>query len=68
MPRRKRFYTQAGVAETEGGFAVTLDGKPIRTPSGRHVVAPNTDIAEAIATEWNAQVETINPLTMPLTR
>src|SRR6266702_6288237 len=68
VPQRKRFYTSAGVAEADGGFAVTLDGKPIRTPSGRHVVAPNRAIAEAIAAEWNAQVETINPLTMPLTR
>ena len=39
-PRRKRFYKEAGIAEADGGFAVTLDGKPIRTPSGRHVVAP----------------------------
>ena len=39
-PQRKRFYKEAGVAEAEGGFAVTLDGKPIRTPSGRQVVAP----------------------------
>ena len=68
VPQRKRFYTTAGVGEADGGFTVTLDGKPIRTPSGRHVVAPNADIAEAIAAEWNAQVETINPLTMPLTR
>ena len=67
-PQRKRFYKAAGFAEAEGGFAVTLDGKPIRTPSGRHVVAPNRTIAEAIAAEWEAQVETINPLTMPLTR
>ena len=34
-PRRKRFYAEAGVGEADGGFAVTLDGKPIRTPSGR---------------------------------
>ena len=67
-PQRKRFYKAAGFAEADGGFAVTLDGKPIRTPSGRHVVAPNRTIAEAIAAEWEAQVETINPLTMPLTR
>jgi chaperone required for assembly of F1-ATPase len=67
-PQRKRFYTGAGVAEADGGFAVTLDGKPIRTPSGRQVVAPTRGIAEAIAAEWNAQGETINPLTMPLTR
>jgi chaperone required for assembly of F1-ATPase len=67
-PQRKRFYTAAGVAEADGGFAVTLDGKPIRTPSGRQVVAPTRGIAEAIAAEWNAQGEMINPLTMPLTR
>ena len=67
-PQRKRFYTNAGVAEADGGFAATLDGKPIRTPSGRPVVVPSRDIADAIATEWNAQGETIDPLTMPLTR
>ena len=67
-PQRKRFYKAAGFTEAEGGFAVTLDGKPIRTPSGRHVVAPNRGIAEAIAAEWEAQGETIAPLTMPLTR
>ena len=39
-PRRKRFYKEAGIAPAEGGFAVTLDGKPIRTPSRRQVVAP----------------------------
>jgi chaperone required for assembly of F1-ATPase len=67
-PQRKRFYTNAGVAAADGGFAVTLDGKPIRTPSGRQLVAPTSAIAEAIAAEWNAQAETIDPLTMPLTR
>ena len=39
-PQRKRFYKAAGFAEAEGGFAVTLDGKPIRTPSGRQVEFP----------------------------
>src|SRR5690349_9365442 len=38
-PRRKRFYTSAGVAEADGGFSITLDGKPIKTPSGRVVIA-----------------------------
>jgi chaperone required for assembly of F1-ATPase len=67
-PQRKRFYTSAGVAEADGGFAVTLDGKPIRTPSGRQITAPTREIADAIAAEWNAQGEMINPLSMPLTR
>jgi chaperone required for assembly of F1-ATPase len=67
-PRRKRFYASAGVGEGNGGFSVTLDGKPIKTPSGRQVIVPARSIAEAIAAEWNAQGETIDPLTMPLTR
>jgi chaperone required for assembly of F1-ATPase len=69
-PLRKRFYTEVGVgvAEADGGFAITLDGKPIRTPSGRHVVIPSREIADAVAAEWAAQAETIDPMTMPLTR
>jgi chaperone required for assembly of F1-ATPase len=67
-PKRKRFYTAAGVTEAEGGFAVTLDGRPIKSPSGRKVLAPTAGIAEQIAAEWDAQGEHIDPLTMPLTR
>ena len=67
-PQRKRFYKQAGFAAADGGFSITLDGKPIRTPSGRTVTVPNGEIAQAIAREWQAQGESIDPLTMPLTR
>src|SRR5437764_7988844 len=67
-PRRKRFYASADVLEIDGAFAVTLDGKPIRTPSGRQVAMPVKEIAEAIAAEWEAQRDTIDPLTMPMTR
>ncbi|MCK1391341.1 ATP12 family protein [Bradyrhizobium sp. 1] len=68
VPLRKRFYQEAGVAEVEGGFAIMLDGKPIRTPSKRQVVIPSRALADAVAAEWAAQGETINPMTMPLTR
>jgi chaperone required for assembly of F1-ATPase len=68
VPRRKRFYGRAGVAETPDGFAITLDDKPIRTPSGRQLVAPIRQIADAIAAEWEAQKEFLDPLTMPFTR
>jgi chaperone required for assembly of F1-ATPase len=67
-PRRKRFYGHAAVAEAADGFAVTLDGKPIRTPSGRQVVVPARQIADAVAAEWEAQKEFLDPLTMPFTR
>ena len=67
-PQRKRFYKEAAVTETEDGFGVALDGKSVRTPSGRALTAPTREIADGIVAEWNAQVEHINPLTMPLTR
>ncbi|MEH2486166.1 ATP12 family chaperone protein [Bradyrhizobium sp. AZCC 2230] len=67
-PLRKRFYKEVGVAEAEGGFAITLDGKPIRTPSSRQVVIPARALADAVAAEWAAQGEALDPVTMPLTR
>ena len=67
-PQRKRFYAQAGVAETPKGFGVMLDGKAVRTPSRRLLAAPTREIAEAIAAEWDAQKEIIDPTTMPMTR
>ena len=68
-PQRKRFYTSAGVGEAEGGGStVTLDGRPIRSPSGRVVTIPSRIIAEAVAAEWEAQKETIDPMTLPMTR
>ena len=51
-----------------GGFAITLDDKPVRTPSGRALVAPTRPIADAMAAEWKAQPENIDPLSMPFTR
>jgi len=66
--QRKRFYTNAGVGEADGGYTVTLDGKPIKTPSGRAVIVPVRSLAEVAAAEWNSQVEFVDPLTMPVTR
>ncbi len=67
-PKRKRFYAKAGVAEGKDGFAITLDDRPIRTPSGRQVIVPVREIAGLIVAEWEAQHEFIDPLTMPMTR
>ncbi|MEO6396251.1 MAG: ATP12 family protein [Devosia sp.] len=64
----KRFYKEVGTKAVEGGFAVTLDGKSPRTPGMKPVVAPKQAIAEAMAAEWAAQEEFIDPRTMPLVR
>ncbi|EAQ35887.1 Chaperone required for the assembly of F1-ATPase [Nitrobacter sp. Nb-311A] len=66
--QRQRFYACASVKETPEGFAILLDDKPVRTPSRNVLAAPARAIAEAIAVEWDAQRDVINPMTMPLTR
>ena len=65
----RRLYKQATVeAEPEGGFAVALDGRKIKSPAGRLLIAPTRCLAQAIAEEWAGQGDKIDPLTMPLMR
>ena len=65
---RKRFYKQAELVDAQDGVGISLDGRPILTPRRRAFVAPTRPLAEAIAAEWEAQGETIDPRNMPLTR
>jgi len=66
---RKRFYSRAHAGEAEGGgFSLLLDGKPVKTPARRALTAPTAPLAQAIAEEWNAQADLIDPGRMPLTR
>lgn len=66
--RRKRFYTTAAVAPSEAGFDVLLDQRPMLTPAKARLALPTRAAAEAIAAEWQAQGEEIDPTQMPLTR
>ena len=63
----KRFYGRAAAAPEQGGVAVLLDGRPVRTPGRNLLRVPTEELAEAIADEWNAQGETVDPHSMPLT-
>ena len=65
---RARFYKQAQVGEGPDGFAVLLDGKPVRTPARNLLAAPDRALAEALAAEWNEQMDKVDPAAMPLTR
>ena len=65
---RRRFYDKATVESGASAFAVLLDGKPVRTPGRRALAAPGSGLAEALAAEWNAQKEVVDPAAMPLTR
>lgn len=64
----KRFYAQATTEAGEGGFALLLDGRPARTRLKAPLVAQGAAAAALLAAEWNAQVEIIDPATMPVTR
>src|SRR4029453_5966085 len=64
----KRFYQRVDVADRDGGFALLLDGKPVRTPGKKQLLLPSRGLAEAVAEEWRAQKERIDPATMPLTK
>ena len=65
---RKRFYADVSISRVDPGWQVLLDGKPIRTPSRKLVTAPNEVLAAALASEWRAQIDVLDPLTMPMTR
>jgi chaperone required for assembly of F1-ATPase len=67
-PQRERFYADVSVEKAAEGWRVLLDGKPVRTPSRKLLAAPEHEIATIIAAEWQAQVEVLDPMTMPMTR
>jgi chaperone required for assembly of F1-ATPase len=60
----KRFYKQAIVGE---GRRILLDGRPVKTPARQDLALPSDALADAIAEEWNAQGERIEPRAMNLT-
>jgi chaperone required for assembly of F1-ATPase len=64
---RKRFFTRAHVSEV-APYSVLLDARPVKTPAANALAAPARALGEAIAAEWDAQGERIDPATMPLTR
>ncbi|HUB96133.1 MAG TPA: ATP12 family protein [Stellaceae bacterium] len=64
----KRLYRHAAVETAEGGFAITLDGKIVRTPGKAALVLGSRALAEAIAAEWQAQGDRVDPESMPMTR
>lgn len=63
----KRFWKEAAAVPAAGGWAIELDGKPLRTPARKPLVAPSEALSRAIAREWNDAGETVDPRAMPLT-
>jgi len=66
LPRR--FWKETGVVEEDGRFALSLDGRRAKTPAKNVLAVPSRALAEAVAAEWDAQTQTLDPAAMPLTR
>ena len=64
----KRFYQTANVAARQDGFALMLDGRLARTPAKSPLALPTREAAQAVANEWTAVVDVIDPRSMPMTR
>ena len=64
----KRFWKTATATPVDGRFTVLLDDRPVRTPAKALLHVPTLAMAEAIASEWDAQEKMVDPRTMPVTR
>jgi chaperone required for assembly of F1-ATPase len=62
----RRFWTEVSVGDAGSDFAVALDGRPIRTQRGAAQIVPTRDLAEALAEEWRAQGDELDPRAFPL--
>ncbi|WP_426238107.1 ATP12 family chaperone protein [Pararhizobium sp. DWP1-1-3] len=68
-PLAKRFYKSVGIGPAEdGGHAILLDGRTVRTPAKHYLTVPTQAAATLLAAEWDAQKDEIDPATMPVTR
>jgi chaperone required for assembly of F1-ATPase len=68
-PLPKRFYKVAGFEPVPGKpvWRIVLDGRPAKTPGKQGLELPTAALASAIAQEWQAQAEFIDPAAMRLT-
>ena len=62
-----RFYSHATLRAAQGGFEILLDERPVKTPARRPLLLPSEPLARAVAEDWNAQGEKVDPRSMPLT-
>ena len=64
MVAKKRFYKSVLLADD--GLSIQLDGRNLRSPAGSLLRLPTMSLTSAIADEWQAQGDDVDPATMPL--
>ena len=63
----RRFWTNVAVTPHADGFQILLDGKAALTPARAPLATRHLRLAEAVAAEWAAAGEIIDPRMMPMT-
>ncbi|MBV1868263.1 MAG: ATPase [Marinosulfonomonas sp.] len=66
--KAKRFWSHARSMPKGDGYQILLDDREVKTPGRVSLIVPTSGLAKAIAAEWDAQTDQINPDTMPFTR
>ncbi|AWP17417.1 putative ATP synthase mitochondrial F1 complex assembly factor 2 [Scophthalmus maximus] len=65
---RRKFYQDVSISQGDGGiYEINLDRRKLKTPGGKLFTVPNEALAIAVATEWDAQRDTLKFYTMHLT-
>ena len=66
----KRFWKNVDIEKRDGGYAVTLDRRPLKTPSGKRLIIPPEKrlVAALIASEWENQQTVLKPHALPMVR
>lgn len=65
---RKKFFEDVSISQGEGGlYEINLDRRKLKTPKGKLFTVPNEALAIAVATEWDAQKDTLKFYTMHMT-
>jgi chaperone required for assembly of F1-ATPase len=63
----KRFWKDVSVQKEGDGWTILLDGRPVKTPARAPLLLPTASLTDAVADEWRAVEDKIDPCAMPLT-
>ena len=63
----RRFWKEVTLELSTFGYAVRLDGSPVKTPTRNELALPTQRLANAVVAEWDAVEKSIDPARMPMT-
>ena len=64
----RKFYSIASQEWWEGRYQLLLDGKRAHTPKRKALSVAHEKLADAIVSEFNLQIDVLNPVSMPMTQ